>query len=105
MPGNWTDACSVDDIEQEGVVRFDHSGKTYAIYRSSDDRYYATAGLCTHERVHLADGLITGDEIECPKHFGRFSYVTGEIKGPPACFNLATYPVKVGDGRVYIAIP
>ncbi|TIW75640.1 MAG: Rieske family ferredoxin [Mesorhizobium sp.] len=101
---NWTDACSVDDIEQEGVIRFDHAAKTYAVYRSADDRYYATDGLCTHERIHLAEGLVMGDEIECPKHFGRFSYVTGQIKGPPVCVNLTIYPVKVEDGRVYIAV-
>ncbi|MDX8528561.1 MocE family 2Fe-2S type ferredoxin [Mesorhizobium sp. MSK_1335] len=105
MQENWTDVCSVDDIEQGGVIRFDHAGKTYAVYRSADDRYYATDGLCTHERVHLADGLVMGDEIECPKHMGRFSYVTGRIKGPPVCVNLTTHPVKVEGGRVYIGCP
>jgi 3-phenylpropionate/trans-cinnamate dioxygenase ferredoxin subunit len=42
--------------------------------------------------------------IECPKHNGRFNYKTGQAKGAPVCVNLATYPVKVEDGAVFISI-
>ena len=69
-------------------------GRTFAIYRSPDDKYYATDGLCTHEQVHLADGLVMDNIIECPKHNGRFDYRTGAAKGAPVCINLKTYPVK-----------
>ncbi len=63
-----------DDIEEEDVIRFDHGGHTFAIYRSPDNKYFATDGLCTHEKVHLADGLVMDNIIECPKHNGRFDY-------------------------------
>ena len=42
---------------------------------------FATDGLCTHEKVHLADGLVMDDIIECPKHNGRFNYKTGRGQG------------------------
>lgn len=100
----WIEACGTEDIEEEDVIRFDHEGRTFAIYRSPDDEYFATDGLCTHEKVHLADGLVMDDIIECPKHNGRFSYRTGEAKGPPACINLKTYPVKIDTGKVMIRI-
>jgi 3-phenylpropionate/trans-cinnamate dioxygenase ferredoxin component len=100
--GTWVDACGVDDIEAEDVIRFDHRGKTYAIYRSPDDQYYATDGVCTHEHAFLSDGLVLDEIIECPKHNGRFDYRTGEAKGAPVCINLQTYPVKVEGGRVHI---
>ncbi len=99
---NWVDACGVEDIDQEDLIRFDHGGRTFAIYRSPDDDYYATDGLCTHEKVHLADGLVMDTIIECPKHNGRFDYRTGEAKGAPVCVDLATYPVRVENGRVLI---
>jgi MocE subfamily Rieske [2Fe-2S] domain protein len=89
----WVRACAADDVDEEDVIRFDHAGRTFAIYRSPDDEYFATDGLCTHEKVHLADGLVMDDIIECPKHNGRFNYKTGEAKGAPVCVNLATYPV------------
>ena len=104
MPEQWIDACAADDIDAEDVIRFDHAGRTYAIYRSEDDRYFATDGLCTHEKVHLADGLVMGTIIECPKHNGRFDYTTGVAKGAPVCVNLATYAVKVEGGRVRLRI-
>jgi 3-phenylpropionate/trans-cinnamate dioxygenase ferredoxin subunit len=100
----WVDVCTVDDVEVEDVVRFDHEGRTYAIYRSPTDTFHATDGLCTHERAHLTEGLVMGDIIECPKHNGRFDYKTGEVKRRPACVNLGTYPVKVQGGRVFIGI-
>ena len=101
---DWVDACGVDDVEEEDVMRFDHGGRTFAIYRSPDDQYFATDGLCTHEQVNLADGLVMDDIIECPKHNGRFNYRTGEAKGAPVCVNLTVYPVKVADGSVFIEL-
>ena len=98
----WIEVCATDDIEAEDVMRFDHAGQTFAIYRSPDDRFYATHGLCTHEKVHLADGLVMDNIIECPKHNGRFDYRTGSAKGAPACVNLKTYPVKTEAGKVLI---
>lgn len=100
----WVAACKADEIDEEDVARFDHSGRSFAIYRSPDDAFYATDGHCTHEQFHLADGLVMDDIIECPKHNGRFNYKTGEAKGAPVCVNLKTYPVKVEAGTVYIRI-
>lgn len=99
---NWVEACAADDIEEEDVIRFDRDGRTFAIYRSPDDEFYATDGLCTHEQVHLSDGLVMDEIIECPKHNGRFDYRTGEAKGAPVCVDLKTYPVKVDGGTVFI---
>jgi 3-phenylpropionate/trans-cinnamate dioxygenase ferredoxin subunit len=101
---SWIEACAADAIEAEDVIRFDHGGRTFAIYRSADDAYYATDGLCTHEQAHLADGLVIDDIIECPKHNGRFDFRTGEAKRAPACVDLETYPVKVENGKVLIDI-
>jgi len=104
MAETWIDACGADDVDAEDVIRFDHDGKTYAVYRGEDDRYFATDGLCTHEQVHLADGLVMGKIIECPKHNGRFDYTTGAAKGAPVCVDLKTYPVKIEGGRILLRL-
>jgi 3-phenylpropionate/trans-cinnamate dioxygenase ferredoxin component len=98
----WIVAGNIDEIDREDVARFDHAERTFAIYRSPEDVYYATDGLCTHERVHLADGLVMNHIIECPKHNGRFDYRTGQAKGAPVCVNLRTYPVRIDGRRVLI---
>jgi len=64
----------------------------------------ATDGLCTHEKVHLADGLVMDEIVECPKHNGRFNYKTGEAKGATVCVNLKTYPVRTEGGRILIEV-
>ncbi|MBG1232911.1 MocE family 2Fe-2S type ferredoxin [Aestuariivirga litoralis] len=104
MSTNWIEACAAEAIPLEDVIRFDHAGKTYAIYRSPEDKYFATDGLCTHEKIHLADGLVMDHQIECPKHNGVFDYTTGAAKGAPVCINLKTYPVKVESGKVFISV-
>ena len=102
--GEWIAACAVDDVDEEDVIRFDHNGRVFAIYRSPENAFFATEGLCTHERISLADGLVMDDIIECPKHNGRFNYKTGEAQGAPVCVNLRIYPVKVEGGTVLVQV-
>ena len=100
----WVEACGVDDVEVEGVIRFDKGDRTFAVYRSPDGDFFCTDGLCSHEAVHLADGFVMDYEIECPKHSGAFDYRTGAAKRLPPCINLRTYPARVEDGRVLIEL-
>ncbi len=102
MNDNWIEACTNDAISQDDVIRFDHGDLTFCIYRTADDKYYATSGLCTHAQVHLSGGFVMDTTIECPKHNGRFDFTTGQAKGAPACINLKTYPVKVEAGKVFL---
>lgn len=102
MP-QWIPTVDFDDIDDEDVVRFDHGGKTYALYRV-EDKAYASNGLCTHEKVHLCDGLVMDHVIECPKHNGRFDLRDGRPLGAPVCVALKTYPAKVEAGKVFIEV-
>ena len=104
MSENWIDAGAADRVAREDVAPFEHEGRQYALYRTEGDRYFATDGLCTHEQVELADGFVMGTIIECPMHNGRFDFTTGEAKGAPACVNLATFPVKIENGRMLLKI-
>ena len=100
----WIDACAADAIDEEEGVRFDRDGRTFAIFRNDADEYFCTDGLCTHEEVHLADGLVMENTVECPKHSSIFDFTNGEVETPPACDDLKTYPTKVENGRVFVEI-
>ena len=100
----WVEACAADDIDEEDVIRWDHDGRSFALYRSAEDEYFATDGLCTHEKVHLSGGLVMGEVIECPKHNGRFNYKTGKALSAPVCVDLRTYPAKVENGKVLVQL-
>ena len=98
---NWLFVAETNNIEEEDIIRFDNEGKTYCIYLLADG-FYATDGMCSHENVHLEDGLVMDNEIECPMHQGIFDIKTGKAVSPPACNDLKTYPVKVESEKIYI---
>ena len=100
----WLVVCDADEIEEEDVIRFDHGGASYAVYRTPSG-FYASDGFCTHERAHLADGLVLDEIIECPLHQGRFHIPSGKAKSPPVCVDLRTYPVRLEAGKVMIGLP
>lgn len=100
----WIDACATDDIDEEDLIGFEHGGRIFAIYRSPDNEFFCTDGLCTHEQVALAGGLVMDHIIECPKHNGQFDYRTGKALRAPVCENLGTYPVKVEGARVLVQV-
>lgn len=100
---NWVLVGSKDQIELEDVLRFDYENRTFCIYQL-EDGYYATDGICTHEAVHLEDGLVMDGEIECPMHQGIFDIKTGKAISAPVCIDIKTYPVKIEADSIYIQI-
>ncbi len=100
----WTRVCATNDIDRDDLIRFDHAGRTFVVVRSPEDAFFCVDGICSHEQVHLGDGLVIDGVIECPKHNGQFDYRTGEATRAPACIDLRTWPVKVEDGAVFIEI-
>ena len=102
--GKWIEVGTVEDIEEEDVIRLDHGSRTLAIYRLKGDRFYATDGLCTHEYAYLADGLVIDGVIECPLHNGRFDIATGRALRAPACDHLETYPVERRGNSLYVRL-
>jgi Na+-transporting NADH:ubiquinone oxidoreductase subunit F len=95
-----TDLGPVSSLAVGEVLRIDHAGNTYALYRLGESEFALTDGLCTHAQTHLADGHLEGGVIECPKHNGRFDVRTGEPLRRPPKLPLCTYAVEVAEGRV-----
>ena len=100
----WIEVCSSDLLGYEDVIRFDHENSTFAIYRLKNGTFHATDGICTHGNTHLADGFVRGEQIECPKHNGRFNIIDGSPKRKPVCVSLRTYPVRESNGKVLLNI-
>jgi 3-phenylpropionate/trans-cinnamate dioxygenase ferredoxin subunit len=101
----WVDVCGTDDVDEEDVIEVDAGGRALAVYRGPSDSFHATDALCTHQQAHLADGLVMGELIECPKHNGRFNYMTGAAVRVPCLEPLTVYRVSVRDGRVLVELP
>jgi Na+-transporting NADH:ubiquinone oxidoreductase subunit F len=103
-PEGWLEVCSATDLAPAEVIRFENRQKTYVIVRDQHRKLYAMDGICTHGNTHLADGLVKGNIIECPKHNGRFNLEDGSPARAPVCRAVATYPVQERDGRLFLNI-
>ena len=103
--GDWIGICPVDALGRGDVMRYDHGGATYVVYRTSGDEYFASDGYCTHQQTHLADGLLDGYLIECPKHNGRFDLRDGSPQRRPVRQPLRMYQVRVDQDRIWVKLP
>ncbi|MDB4384787.1 NADH:ubiquinone reductase (Na(+)-transporting) subunit F [Opitutaceae bacterium] len=100
----WVEVCATADLGIADVIRFDHGKKTYALVRDESGELHATDGICTHGNTHLADGLVKGKIIECPKHNGRFNLADGSPARAPICRGLATFPTEERAGRLWLNV-
>ena len=66
-----------------------------------DGAIVATAGVCPHEDVGLADGDLDGACLTCPGHGYQFDLTTGACVHDPS-LRLRRYRVTILDDEVWI---
>jgi naphthalene 1,2-dioxygenase ferredoxin component len=101
--GKWRNVAAADDVPPEDVIAVTVQGREIALY-GVDGQVYATDNICTHAHARLCEGYLEGNEIECPMHQGRFDVVTGKALCAPLTEDIRTYPVKIENGRVFVAM-
>ena len=104
MSENWISIANASDIQPGTMKGVEVAGAHIAIY-NVDGEYCATSNICTHAFAYLTEGWLDGHLVECPLHAGLFDVRTGAGQGAPITCGLQTFPVRVQDGRVEIAIP
>jgi nitrite reductase/ring-hydroxylating ferredoxin subunit len=68
-----------------------------------DGDIFAVANKCTHMGCPLEGGKLDGPVLTCPCHDWRFDVRTGEFLDAPE-LAIATYPVRVEEGKVHVEI-
>lgn len=100
---DWLQVARVEDMPPGTIVRIDNDDEPIAVVNLNGD-FFAVANLCTHMEAELHEGELEGDgELVCPAHGAKFDVRTGEVQGPPAFEDLATYAVRTEDGVVYVS--
>ncbi len=100
---DWEDAGPADDVAEGLPLGREVAGLDVALYRVGDE-VFATDGICTHGHARLCDGFQEGFEIECPLHQGRFDVRDGRALCEPLTQGLASFPVVLRDGRVWLKV-
>ena len=103
MSTNWIKAIALAVVPDEDVIALQAGDREIALY-GVEGNVYATDNLCTHGNARLCDGFLMGHEIECPLHQARFDVRDGRALCWPLRDNLATYPVRIEDGVVFVAL-
>ena len=67
-----------------------------------DGRYWAIEDVCTHDGGPLAEGVLEGCVVECPRHGGRFDIRTGAALKAPAFTPVPTYEVRVQGDEIQV---
>lgn len=98
---DWIDIAALDAIPQRGARLVKTAHGCVAIFRTAKDEVYALDNACPHKNGPLADGIVHGASVTCPLHNWVISLETGKAQGTDEG-QVATYPAKVTDGRVYL---
>ena len=101
----WVEVGDLGMLVPGDALRFEHAGKSYAIYRTQIGQLFASDSFCTHGRAQLTDDFLQGTCIECPKHNGRFDIRDGSVRRPPPRVAVKTYEVREKGGRVLLKVP
>lgn len=104
---NWIDVAAVDELAPGQGRLINTDDQTIAVYNVGGE-YYAIEDNCSHDEVPMLEcglapeEILDGDQIICPRHGARFCLRTGEALTPPAYEPVATFPIRIADGRVQV---
>jgi len=65
---------------------------------------FALDNICTHAHARMCEGRLRATRIVCPLHGGSFDIRDGKVLGPPAVVPLTTFPARVVDGVIEVAV-
>ena len=102
--GTWKEVATVNEFEKTDRKLVDLGDERYIALFKLDDGYFAVDGTCSHEKASLVLGDVSDHEVMCPLHGARFDLRTGRHLSLPAVRPVASYRVKVEDGKILVEI-
>ncbi len=100
----WIEAGAQADIPAGRVkLVFDVETELRIAVCNVDGQYYAIEDVCTHDGGPLDQGILEGEEIECPRHGARFNVCSGRATLMPAVMPVRTFGVRLDGERVLVS--
>ncbi|MFH0953913.1 MAG: non-heme iron oxygenase ferredoxin subunit [Verrucomicrobiota bacterium] len=99
---NWIEVAKVEDFSSTDRKLATLDGdREIALFRVGDE-YFAIDACCSHEKASLLLGDVSDHEVMCSLHGARFDLRTGRNLSLPAVRPVASHPVKVENGKIYV---
>jgi 3-phenylpropionate/trans-cinnamate dioxygenase ferredoxin subunit len=95
--------ASRGELPPGGKALTEVDGRPIAVF-NVDGRFYAVDDVCTHDGGPLAEGVLDGFEIQCPRHGARFDVRSGEALCLPAFEPVTAHRVEVRGDDIYVAL-
>lgn len=96
-------AAKTSEIAPGTAKGVDVHGKRIALFNLGGE-FFAIGDECTHSGGPLCEGMIEGQEVECPWHGARFNIKSGAALTPPAFEGVARYNVRVSGDSVEVEV-
>jgi nitrite reductase/ring-hydroxylating ferredoxin subunit len=101
---NFVQVAKIDDVPPGSATVVEVKGIDIALINSGGE-IYAIGNECTHAGGSLGDGeLVEENQIECPLHGSVFDITSGEVVVGPADEPVPSFPTKVENGVVSVAV-
>jgi 3-phenylpropionate/trans-cinnamate dioxygenase ferredoxin subunit len=103
MSLTFTAVAPFGEIPKGGNKAYKVSGHDILICLAGDE-VYAVANLCSHQQAALEGGTMRGCFLFCPLHGVRYDLRDGTTKAKLAKGPIATYPTRVENGIIEVAL-
>jgi nitrite reductase/ring-hydroxylating ferredoxin subunit len=81
---------------------FTVAGKDVALF-NVDGAIYAMEDSCQHKGSSLGAGQLDGKVVTCKAHGWRYDVTTGSTMNVPG-YGVTSYPARVVDGKILVAV-
>lgn len=99
-PLGSVNVAAVDSLPPGRCRTVEVHGRRFALC-NVNGRFHAVDDACPHRGGPLGGGVLEGHHLHCPLHGWGFDVQTGACLVNPSK-NIASYPVTVRDGSVWI---
>jgi 3-phenylpropionate/trans-cinnamate dioxygenase ferredoxin subunit len=98
----YLDAGRVEDFPPGKGRTVTIAGKDVALF-NVNGTVFAIDDACLHHGVSLGNSPLEGKIVTCRGHGWRYDVTTGNV-AHVADYGVASYPVKVEDGKILVAV-
>ena len=93
----------LDDLPAGQLKLVEVDGVRVVLARVKDD-VYACGAVCAHQGGPLGEGKLSGIRLACPWHGWMYDVRSGECVMPGRGGRVASYPVTVDAGEIWVEV-
>lgn len=100
---NFIAVAPTSEVLDKSFSCFEVNGTGVAICRFRDE-FFAIENMCSHAYATFDEGRMRGYRIMCPLHGATFDIRDGSCTGAPASRPIRSFPVRIVDGMIEVAV-